>query len=102
VDHKTPVIDPVLGFVDWNTFVNRVFCGPENLQRICSCCHDKKTAAENLARWVKTWEAELSALDLTDKKAAKKVLRRLSKKPQVGPRALALLQGLSGQTALAI
>src|SRR5690242_6187581 len=36
VDHIVPVIEVnEQGFVDWNTFVERTFCGPENLQVIC-------------------------------------------------------------------
>jgi len=46
VDHIDPVVCPKAGFVDWNTFVDRLFCGVENLQILCTTCHDKKTAKE--------------------------------------------------------
>lgn len=47
VDHIDPVISTEEGFVDWNTFIARLWhCGREKLQRICDSCHDKKTAKE--------------------------------------------------------
>lgn len=46
VDHIDPVVDPVVGFVDWNTFIERLFCGKENLQVLCTECHTKKTNEE--------------------------------------------------------
>ena len=45
VDHKDPVVSSS-GFVDWNTFIDRLFCGVGNLQVLCGVCHDKKTAKE--------------------------------------------------------
>jgi 5-methylcytosine-specific restriction endonuclease McrA len=50
VDHKNPVIDVEDGFVDWNTFVDRLFCGPENLQVVCDTCHQEKTNKERFDR----------------------------------------------------
>ncbi len=50
VDHIEPVIDVTDGFIDWNTFVQRLFCGPENLQVICDDCHQKKTNQERFDR----------------------------------------------------
>lgn len=46
VDHIEPIVTPGLGFVDWNSFVERLFCGKENLQVLCVACHDKKTKKE--------------------------------------------------------
>lgn len=46
VDHIEPVIDPVKGFVDWNTFIERLFCAKENLQVLCTTCHTEKTNEE--------------------------------------------------------
>lgn len=46
VDHKQPVIDPKKGFVDWNTYVTRMFCEKKNLQVLCSTCHTIKTKKE--------------------------------------------------------
>lgn len=50
VDHVVPVIDTNSGFVDWNTFVARLFCSPDNLQVICDSCHNSKTNAERAER----------------------------------------------------
>lgn len=50
VDHINPVVDPKVGFIDWNTFIDRLFCGVENLQILCSSCHDRKTKKETSVR----------------------------------------------------
>ena len=50
VDHISPVVCPYTGFVDWNTFINRLFCDGGNLQVLCSPCHDLKTAEERKER----------------------------------------------------
>lgn len=48
VDHVEPVIAPELGFVDWNTFIERLFCQETGLQILCKAtCHKKKTLVEN-------------------------------------------------------
>ena len=36
VDHIDPVISPYTGYVDWNTFIERLDCHGSNLQVICS------------------------------------------------------------------
>lgn len=46
VDHIEPVVDPAVGFVDWNTFVDRLYAEPDNLQAICDKCHTEKTNNE--------------------------------------------------------
>lgn len=61
IDHVDPVINPETGFVDWNTFIERLDCDISNLQCICSytkkhedstkefgtySCHYKKTQEE--------------------------------------------------------
>jgi hypothetical protein len=50
VDHKIPVIDPEVGFVDWNTLIERVFCDESNLQVLCEGCHKNKTDRETAQR----------------------------------------------------
>ena len=81
VDHIDPVI-PTEGFVDWNTFVDRLFCGPENLAPICEECHQKKTNEERRARQLIKDTATLKDLqcrsDLNEKES--KLLNRLNKK----------------------
>lgn len=50
VDHIIPVISTEGTFVDWNTYVKAVWCGRENLQRICDTCHQIKTNKERFER----------------------------------------------------
>ena len=47
-DHIEPVVDPVAGFVDWNTYLARLFLG--TIQPICKVCHKAKSKAENKVR----------------------------------------------------
>lgn len=56
VDHIIPIV-PIEGFPmlpngepDWNSFIPRLFCGPEGLQVLCTGCHDEKTQNENSKR----------------------------------------------------
>lgn len=50
VDHVDPVVDPVIGFVSWDVFIERLFCAKENLQVLCKGCHLIKTKEEKLLR----------------------------------------------------
>ena len=63
VDHVVPVVAVEDGFIDWNEFVARLFCGPENLQVICDPCHNEKTRVERIARLVKQYSRELDAIE---------------------------------------
>lgn len=47
-DHVHPVIDPEKGFIDWNTYMERLFLGP--VQPLCKKCHAVKTKEENKVR----------------------------------------------------
>jgi hypothetical protein len=64
VDHITPVIDVQVGFVDWNQFVERLFCGPDNLQAICDTCHNAKTQSERIARLLIQYDEELYRFEM--------------------------------------
>jgi 5-methylcytosine-specific restriction endonuclease McrA len=46
VDHILPVVDPAVGFIDWDTFISRLFSPEENYQLLCQGCHKTKTNAE--------------------------------------------------------
>ena len=46
VDHIAPVVDPQVGFVSWDVFIERLFCDETNLQVLCTTCHNKKTKKE--------------------------------------------------------
>lgn len=51
LDHIAPVVDPYQGFVDWNTYIERLFVGPEAYQVLCrDKCHKEKTMSENKIR----------------------------------------------------
>lgn len=47
LDHIEPVIDPEVGFVDWNTYIERLFCQSDGFQVLCEGCHDIKTELED-------------------------------------------------------
>ena len=49
VDHINPVVDPVIGFVSWDIYIDRIFCEVHNLQVLCKKCHTKKTKLEREA-----------------------------------------------------
>lgn len=50
VDHCIPVVG-VEGFVDWNTYINRMcHCGVDNLKILCEACHKVKSKEETKAR----------------------------------------------------
>ena len=38
------------GFVDWNTYIERLFCPVENFQALCRVCHSAKTIQEDAMR----------------------------------------------------
>lgn len=48
VDHIDPVVDPKVGFLNWDQYINRMLnCGPEGVQVLCKRCHNIKTKREN-------------------------------------------------------
>ena len=53
VDHIKPVIDLKKGFVDWNTYINRLFVSADKLQVLCIDCHKEKSLKENKIRRLK-------------------------------------------------
>lgn len=50
VDHKTPIIDPKVGFVSWDQVIERMFCEQHALQVLCHNCHSRKTQEERKQR----------------------------------------------------
>lgn len=46
VDHIEAIINPKVGFTNWDDVVNAMFCEKENLQVLCTTCHKSKTAEE--------------------------------------------------------
>ena len=83
VDHKIPVISVEDGFIDWNTFVERLFCAKENLQRICDPCHDEKTLKERWERIVGETYQLLPLMEIMKTEALKKALQKYTPKKLV-------------------
>jgi 5-methylcytosine-specific restriction endonuclease McrA len=50
VDHILPVVSTKEGFVNWNIFIESLFCEAKNLQVLCKPCHATKTALEREKR----------------------------------------------------
>lgn len=50
VDHIHPVVDVKDGFVDWNTYIDRMYPEADGFQILCSECHSVKTQNERKMR----------------------------------------------------
>ena len=50
IDHIKPVVDPKVGFIGWDIFIERLFCVSSNLQVLCLDCHTVKTIKEKMLR----------------------------------------------------
>lgn len=46
VDHINPIVDPSVGWVSWDAFIEGLFSEKDNLQLLCKSCHDEKTEEE--------------------------------------------------------
>jgi len=46
VDHISPIINPEIGFTNWDDVIYALFCEAEGLQVLCSPCHTQKTKKE--------------------------------------------------------
>ena len=49
-DHKQAVVEVGVGFVDWNTYIERLFCADDGYQILCDECHKDKSKKENKER----------------------------------------------------
>lgn len=45
-DHIVPIVDPRVGFTNWDDCVERMMCESDNFQALCKECHDKKCSEE--------------------------------------------------------
>lgn len=50
LDHIEPVVDPLVGFTTWDSFILRLFVGQRGWQVLCLRCHEDKTREENSVR----------------------------------------------------
>lgn len=46
IDHIIPIVDPAVGFVSWDSVIERMFCDSDNLQLLCLKCHKAKSQEE--------------------------------------------------------
>lgn len=46
LDHIEPVVEPRKGYCDWNTYIERLYVGPEEYQGLCRTCHAEKSKKE--------------------------------------------------------
>lgn len=63
VDHVEPIIDPDIGWVSWDSLIQRMFCEQDNLKALCYDCHKIKTDDEKArakARRLREKEEEIS------------------------------------------
>ena len=49
VDHIVPVA-AIDGFTTWDSFIDGLFCGEDNLQVLCTSCHSEKSKLEKKER----------------------------------------------------
>jgi len=50
LDHIFPVVEPKIGYADWNTYLERLYCGPDDYQGLCRGHHAEKSAKEAAER----------------------------------------------------
>jgi hypothetical protein len=81
IDHIQPVVDPKVGFVDFNTYFRRMWCDKSNLQKSCNECHRKKTNIEWINRRLKEEQNIITKLNkCQDLTIIRKGLKRFTKK----------------------
>lgn len=47
LDHKKEVVDVEHGWQGWDVYINRLWCGPDELTVLCKTCH-KNTSQEEM------------------------------------------------------
>lgn len=51
MDHIIPVVDPIVGWQGFDSFIDRLLVDSDGWQRLCNdLCHKNKTSAENKIR----------------------------------------------------
>lgn len=53
VDHVDPVVSTKKGFIDWDTYIKRMFVAKDKLQVLCKSCHLLKSNEERKQRKAK-------------------------------------------------
>jgi 5-methylcytosine-specific restriction endonuclease McrA len=67
MDHIVPIVDPAIGFVSWDVYIERMFI-EDGYQALCPTCHKEKTARER-AISTERKRNERKAKSLKDKQA---------------------------------
>lgn len=49
-DHIKPIVDPKVGFTNFDTWIKRAFVGFKGFQCLCKTCHTAKTSLERKLR----------------------------------------------------
>lgn len=50
LDHIEPVVDPKVGFIDFDVYIKRMYPDAEGFQVLCAACSDSKTMIEDKMR----------------------------------------------------
>lgn len=50
IDHKIPIVSPVVGWTNFDDFISGLFCEKDNLQVLCNICNNEKTGKEQSVR----------------------------------------------------
>lgn len=83
LDHIKPVVDIQEGFVDLNTYVERLLPYEDGWQCLCKSCHDIKTSIEDAMRSNQSEIENAKKLEAQrvekEKKKMEKVLKKLAK-----------------------
>jgi hypothetical protein len=62
IDHIAAVVDPKMGWVSFDSFIDRLFCPVDGFQVLCKEDHDKKTKEEGVIRRTHKFLANKSKL----------------------------------------
>lgn len=73
VDHIEPVVDPKTGFINWDIFIDRLYCEESNLAVLCRPCHLKKTNEEKeIAKLYQMQKTKTSRRNVSGQKSKKR------------------------------
>lgn len=82
MDHKEPVIDPYVGWISFDSFIERLFIPKEGYQVLCENCHTSKTMVEKEIR--KMARQQKKELEKEEKKKNGKAKRANKKSKREG------------------
>jgi 5-methylcytosine-specific restriction endonuclease McrA len=71
-DHTRPVVDPAVGFVDWSTYIARMFVDGSGYTALCEGCHKIKTKSERDTRFARLKKERANASPKQKKSSPRK------------------------------